>query len=444
MFNYKISGKIWDNDFIQLVAQMYLLRENGYSCIHSYIYYRESKQKVKIHWQDFYIEILKIALIRIRELSNSTRPEPLINSKKCIRCSLNEVCLPDETNLILNKTNTVRRILPSRYDTGILHITSSHVNVGVSGDNLVIKEKGKILNEFHLKDIFSISIYGNAQVSTQAISACLDEGISLSYFSSSGWMKGSISNFNGKNVDYRLLQYKNFEKLSLKLSKSLIKAKILNQRAFLRRNGQISEVDYSSLKELSKEVEDVDNLESLRGIEGMAAKIYFKNFSSMISEEMRSLFNFENRNRRPPLDPVNALISFGYSMLVKDCVNACIVVGLDPYYGFFHQIERGRPSLALDLMEIFRAIWVDSAVIRMINTKMINLNDFQITNSGCVMNSNAKKALIQSYEARSDRFITHPLFDYPMSYRRILEVEIRLLIRYLEGEISSWDPLTVR
>ena len=192
------------------------------------------------------------------------------------------------------------------------------------------------------------------------------------------------------------------------------------------------------------------------GIEGLAARVYFEHFGGMIkvdcdaADQSRPMeggsheasagwlrFDFEGRNRRPPRDPVNALLSLGYSLLAKDLTVTCASVGLDPYLGFYHQPRFGRPSLALDLMEPFRPLVVDSAVITAINNRMIVPDHFVAAGDAVALTAEGRKAFFRAYEQRMDQLVTHPLFDYRVSYRRMLEIQTRLLARCLTGEI--WD-----
>jgi CRISPR-associated protein Cas1 len=187
------------------------------------------------------------------------------------------------------------------------------------------------------------------------------------------------------------------------------------------------------------------------GIEGTAAREYFSNLTLMFkSEDERPdgarapRFDFESRNRRPPRDPVNALLSFVYSLLLKDLVATLIGVGFDPYLGFYHQPRYGRPALALDLMEEFRPLVADSVVINLINNGELRKSDF-ISRAGAVgLTSDGRKRVIENYERRLDLEVTHPLFGYSISYRRIFEVQARLLGRFLTGEIPRYPAFCTR
>jgi CRISPR-associated protein Cas1 len=205
------------------------------------------------------------------------------------------------------------------------------------------------------------------------------------------------------------------------------------------------------MKTLADRAETSSDLESLLGLEGSAARIYFEEFGGMIkpgddTEEQTSdfTFDFEGRNRRPPRDPVNALLSLAYSILAKDLTVACYAVGFDPYMGFYHQLRHGRPALALDLMEPFRPLIADSAVLSAVNTRMVTAKDFVRAGGSVALTPSGRKGFFRAYELRMDSLVTHPLFDYRVSYRRLLEIQARLLARVIEGEIPSYPVFVTR
>jgi CRISP-associated protein Cas1 len=162
------------------------------------------------------------------------------------------------------------------------------------------------------------------------------------------------------------------------------------------------------------------------------------------SEGVQFRFDFSGRNRRPPRDAVNAMLSLGYSLLVKDFTIACYAVGFDPYMGFYHQPRFGRPALALDLMEPFRALIADSAALTAINTRMVTPQDFIQAGPGVALTPGGRKGFFRAYELRMDALVTHPLFEYRVSYRRLLEIQARLLARVLEGEIGEYPVFVTR
>jgi CRISPR-associated protein Cas1 len=196
---------------------------------------------------------------------------------------------------------------------------------------------------------------------------------------------------------------------------------------------------------LLKKVRHADSLDYLLGLEGAIAAHYFAHFGSLLRpRDIDASWAFDDRNRRPPRDPVNALLSFGYAMLVKECSVALMGEGLDPWWGFYHQPRHGRPALALDLMEEFRPLIVDSAVLTSINTGMVGRTDFLRSSTGCVMKDTGRKAFIRAYEARLDQMATHPLFDYRCTWRTLIRVQARLLARWLRGDVPAYIGITTR
>ncbi len=195
-------------------------------------------------------------------------------------------------------------------------------------------------------------------------------------------------------------------------------------------------------------------MDELLGIEGNAARLYFENFPGMIkrgeeptataSSDRDFTFDFSSRNRRPPRDPVNSLLSLAYSILAKDLAIVCQAVGFDPYLGFYHQPRFGRASLALDLMEPFRPLIADSAVLSAINTRMVTPADFVRAGDSVALTPNGRKAFFRAYEQRMDTLVTHPIFGYRVNYRRMLEIQARLLARVLTGELTEYPVFVTR
>jgi len=196
------------------------------------------------------------------------------------------------------------------------------------------------------------------------------------------------------------------------------------------------------------DAENATSLANLLGIEGNAAKSYFAGFPLMVPDSRREDgamgFEFVNRNRRPPSDPINALLSYAYALLTKEVMVACWSAGLDPHLGFYHQAKYGKPSLALDLMEEFRPIIADSTVITAANTGAVTPADFVRRGGAVALEPAGRRAFLQAYERRMETEITHPVFSYRISYRRVLHVQVRLLARLLLGEIAQYPAFTTR
>jgi CRISPR-associated protein Cas1 len=232
--------------------------------------------------------------------------------------------------------------------------------------------------------------------------------------------------------------------------------KIRNQRTLLQRNHiEPPETALRQLKLLAEKAETASEIDTLLGIEGSAARVYFSEFAGMLKSgedgdnahqgaPTEFSFDFTQRNRRPPRDPVNALLSLAYSILVKDLTITCYSLGFDPYWGFYHQPRFGRPALALDLMEPFRPLIADSVVLTAINTRMVTTADFIRSGPAVALKPNGRKGFFRAYELRMDTLVTHPMFDYRLSYRRLLEVQARLLARFLNGEIDDYPVFVTR
>jgi CRISPR-associated protein Cas1 len=313
-----------------------------------------------------------------------------------------------------------------------------------------------------MRDLSHVALFGNIQISTQAIQSLCDQEIPITYFSMGGWFYGITRGHSLKNVFLRMEQFRlaRDEATCLSLARRFVHGKIRNHRTLLMRNHlEPPEPIILKLKRASEDALAAASVEELLGIEGAAASQYFQQFSGMIKVEddlpglempgkdpkqLAFNFNFTNRNRRPPTDPVNAMLSLAYSMLSKDCTLAALAVGFDPYIGFYHQPRFGRPALGLDLMEEMRPLVAESTVLSCINNHVVTEKDFVRAGQAVNLTAPGRKRFFQMYEQRMSSLITHPLFDYKVSYRRALELQARLLAKTLTGEIAEYIPLLTR
>jgi CRISPR-associated protein Cas1 len=281
------------------------------------------------------------------------------------------------------------------------------------------------------------------------LAALFDLNIPVFFFSQGGWFRGRTSTHGSKNVELRVQQYRAADdtEAALGLARSFVTTKIRNQRTLLRRNApRVGAVVLGELESLAKKAERAASVESLLGLEGTAARTYFGAFSKMLKGDAEALgaFDMNGRNRRPPRDPINALLSFAYALLVKDCALALSVAGLDPMLGYLHRPRYGRPALALDLMEEMRPLIADSTVLMAVNNKEVRPSDFSVTVVGTALKAPGRKRFLATYERRMDQLVSHPLFGYRISYRRLLEVQARLLGRTITGEIPAYPAFRTR
>lgn len=480
----------WDPERIQMCVQALVLRENGYECDEAIIYFSETRQRVSIRIDESLVEqTLAIIEAARTTLAVGQMPPPLVDSPKCPRCSLVGICLPDETNYYSGRatqvsgangqmalfdigprfgldvedtvkgSGTIRQLITSRDERRPLYLNTQGHSVGVSAKVLKIKSKSKVVQQVRLKDVNQINLFGSIQVSTQAVQALLAAEIPLVYFSFGGWFHGMTQSVGLKNIMWRREQFRSADnrEFCVGLAKSLVSGKIRNCRTLLMRN-HVSPPNETLkfLRSMEFEASRAQSLEELLGFEGMAARAYFERFNGMLKvaevedelpgeiTETPFRFDFKRRNRRPPRDPVNALLSLGYSLLAKDLTIAGAATGLDPYLGFYHQPRFGRPALALDLMEPFRPLVVDSAVLSAINQRMVTERDFVAAGDSVALTAGGRKGFFRAYEARMDQLVTHPLLGYRVSYRRLLEIQVRLLARVLLGELREYPVFVTR
>jgi CRISPR-associated protein Cas1 len=444
----------------QLCAQVLVLRDHGYRCDEAAMYFAGSRRRVSITIDDALVATTMAAIARATELRQQGKPPPpLQNSPKCDGCSLVGICLPDETNLLREsppeqtrefdaEPAPMRRLHPSRDDRLPLYVQEQGARIGIDGEVLTVKGK-EGATQARLANTSQVSIYGNVQVSTQAMRTLAERNVPLFFFSYGGWFTGRLVGLDSKNVELRIAQHRAAADVEhcLGFARGIVASKIRNARTMLRRNHASPDpVVLKHLEQLAVLAEQCGAIDSLLGIEGTAARDYFGAFTGMLKGNAATskTFDLEGRNRRPPRDPINALLSFTYGLLAKDLVLALTSAGLDPMVGFYHQPRFGRPGLALDLMEELRPIVADSVVLGAINNDVVDDRDFTVRASGVALTAPARKKIIAAYERRMSQEITHPVFGYTISYRRVLEVQARLLGRVLLGEIERYPAFRTR
>lgn len=340
----------------------------------------------------------------------------------------------------------VRRLYAALDDRVPLYLYDPRTQVGLSGERLVVRGQDGVAH-IRLMNTSQVVLRGNVQLTTQASRALLERGIPVTYLSSGGWFAGRLVGSDTKNIDLRIAQFRQADEVAicLKLARSFVVAKIRNSRTMLRRNGVgVEPVVLRQLKFLTRKAGNAETRESLLGLEGAAAREYFRSFSSTLKVDALGTFDFDRRNRRPPRDPINALLSFAYALLTKELVIALSAVGLEPLLGFYHQPRFGRPALALDVMEEFRPLIADSVVVTAINTGIVTKHDFVLVADACSLKPAARRRITDAYERRMDHTVTHPLFGYTVSYRRVLELQARLLTRVLLGELTEYPAFMTR
>lgn len=473
----------YEPERVQLCAQGLVLRENGFVCDEGIAYFVKSKKRVVIPFDDALVSRTRNLISALRIAADQGEmPPPLQHSPKCNRCSLAGICLPDEVTLLKEMeaddakacgeagresgreagtdenederevagkdapAGRIRRLLPSRDDAKPVYVVGRGNTVRKKEERLEIwSQEGKVI-EPKLREISQLSLYGGVEITTPAMVELMQRGVPVLHFTHGGWFQGICLGTTHKNVELRIRQFQCAmdPKRSLLLARKAVTGKIKNCRTLLRRNDpERSTSSLGLLAKLAAEAQAAPSSQSLLGIEGAAAECYFSRFANMFKQGGKD-FSFADRNRRPPKDPVNAVLSYLYGILVKDLFVTLLAVGFDPYIGFYHRPRYGRPALALDMMEEFRPLIADSVAINLFNNEEISKNDFIKTRAGVSLTSNAKKAVVTGYERRMETEIVHPLFGYKVSYKRVLEVQARLLAKAISGEIGQYPPFTTR
>ncbi len=312
--------------------------------------------------------------------------------------------------------------------------------------------------------VTQVVVYGDVTLTSPALTALLEQGSDVCFCSRHGEYKGRLAAPLSKNSLIRLEQHRahNDPHRSLTLARAFVAGKLANMRAMLLRanrkrgNAAIARAA-ESLKGTLAALEGVQPDEArppadaahpqagsmqgrLLGLEGSGSAAYFGAFGQLLSED----WGFERRQRRPPRDPVNALLSFGYVLLANQVASAVSVVGLDPYVGFLHSSQFGKPAMALDVMEVFRPLVVDSAVLTLLNNGMLKRGDFQEELGAWRLTDGGRRTFLTKIEERLDTEIEHPVFGYRATYRRSLELEVRLVAKWLMGEVGAYRPFVVR
>lgn len=440
----------WEPERIQICVQGLLLREMGYECDHGVLYFAESRERVRVDLDEALIARTKELLAELRQVAASdVPPPPLVDSPKCPRCSLVGICLPDEVNTLADRTSRPpRRLIPHDDTPKPLYVTEQGAWLSKSKGRLTVSKDREELTSIRMLDVSQVCLYGNIQVSSQLFRELFARDVPVCWFSYGGWFSGMATGLPAKNVELRRRQVVTAAQGGLAIAQAIIKGKIRNSRTLLRRNAkERNETVLHQLAKLADQVHEVDSIASLLGVEGAAARLYFQSFSSMLQSTKQlpgEPFSFDGRNRRPPLDPVNCLLSYVYGLLTKELTVATLVVGFDPYLGFYHRPRFGRPALALDLAEEFRPLIAESVVINLINNGEVGASDFQVRAGGVGLTQSGRKKVLAAYERRMSHQLTHPKFGYKVSYRRTLEVQARLLAAHIMGEVPAYEPVVTR
>ena len=476
------KAEAWRNDRLQIIAYALLAEEQtGRAITEGRVRYHADSVTVRVAIDEKARADFENHLNRARQLQASVeRPPVTSNERLCVKCSLAPVCLPEEARLaekillterhgdaetrgnetetndesesvekseISNPKSQIIRLFPAEDDRQILHILTNGAKVGRKGDRLEVWSPDSDEKQLYpVQEIGQVVLHGFAQISTQALRLCADRNLGVHWVSYGGRYMGAWTSGIG-SVQRRIRQYQALtnQDFCLALARRLVEAKVRGQLGFLLRASRESGREIKDVREaiggirkLLSPLNRATNIDSLRGYEGSVGAAYFKALPHLVAGEAGAAMKPDGRNRRPPTDRCNALLSYGYALLLKDITNAILVVGLDPSLGFYHTPRSQAHPLALDLMEIFRVPLVDLPVIASINRKQWNeTEDFTVAGRQVWLSDAGRKKFIQIYERRKADQWKHPVIGYSLSYARHLELEVRLLEKEWTDKYTS-------
>lgn len=445
----------WDSDRLQILAYAYLIEAAlGIPIPEGRIRYHAGNVLVHVPLDDTGRAEVQAAIQQARSLRQSPlRPPVTEHERMCARCSMAPVCLPEEARLAHNREWQPVRLFPEDDDRQILHILEPGTCVGRTAEQLKITRRDHPIEKVPIRQIGQVVLHSYSQISTQALHYCAEQGIGVHFVAGGGRYLGSFDSRQG-SIQRRVRQYAALSQpdTCLELARKLVLCRGQGQRKFLMRGQRsMSEIPESlksaiaQMKAVLKQVPRATSLASLLGLEGNLAALYFGALPQLIVATVPPELHFDQRNRRPPKDRFNALLSFGYALLLKDVTNSILAVGLEPALGFYHQPRTQASPLALDLMEIFRVPLVDMPVMASVNRGQWDIQtDFEIRGQQVWLSDCGRRQFVSLYERRKEETWKHPVTDYSLTYRRLLELEVRLLEKEWMGEGGLFAQLVLR
>jgi len=354
----------------------------------------------------------------------------------------------------------------------VLYLTEQQASVRLDGETLLVRVPEDKANKREAKKtrvplnkVTQVVVFGNITITTPAIAALIERRSEICYLTRFGKFVARICGDDHKHGQLRLQQRRAHDDptATLHVAAACVRAKLHNQRTQLLRSNRSREDDVveAAAEQIGRLIAQVDALPidaspapdpsrpqqdtllgRLMGYEGAAATAYFQGYGRLFGNGWDGVFT--GRHKRPPTDPINALLSYGYTLLITQAVAAAQIVGFDPYVGYLHSTQYGKPALALDIVEMFRAPVVDSVVLTLLNNRMLSETDFEETLGSWRLTDAGRKIFLQKFEERLNQELTHPIFKTKVSYRRCIEIQMRLLSRWLLGELKRFREFYIR
>lgn len=445
----------WPSDALQVTAYGMLLEEaTGQTVREGRVRYHGENITVRVPLDEFARKAVLKAIDRARELrASSDRPPVSANDRLCIRCSLAPVCLPEEERLASDPSWEPIRLFPPDRETKTIHVTRHGAKVSRAGDTLRVAADKEDVREFPVHDVGTVILHGYPQITTQALHFCARNEIGVHWLSAGGRYVTGIASGTG-TVQRRIRQYKALsdESTCLDIARKLVMAKVENLLRYILRATREKGRDFPEiasaievLRQSLKRAANAEDLNSLRGHEGVAGRAYFGALSSLVGKDVPESMRFNGRSRRPPRDRFNALLGFGYALLYQNVLQTILVVGLEPSLGFFHTPRSSAHPLVLDMMELFRLPLWDIVLLGSVNRMQWEAEaDFQVAKDHVWLSDAGRKKAIELFEKRLGETWKHPVVSYSLSYARLIELEVRLLEKEWSGRPGLFARMRLR
>ncbi len=445
----------WPSDRLQVCAYTLLLEEHtGTSIEEARIRYHANNATVRVAVDETARADVRSAIARARALSQSVeRPPVTENDRLCLRCSLAPVCLPEEERLARDEDWEPVRLFPQDRERQTVHVITQGARVGKYGETLTVTDTAGQKQVFPIREVGEVIIHGYVQISTQAIHLCASQEVGVHWFTGGGrYVSGLVSSTSP--VQRRIRQFEALREpgFLFRLARRLVLARASSQLGFLLRASRGKdrkalgiEGAIQGLRNALRAASYAEGVDALRGHEGDAGRHYFSGFPGLLRGDLDERLRFNGRNRRPPRDRINALLSFGYALLYRDVLQAIMSVGLEPAFGFFHRPRSAAHPLALDLMELFRVPLWDMPLVASVNRLQWDAEeDFTQAGKQVWLSDAGRTKAIEVYERRKEDRWKHPVTKYALSYARLIELEARLLEKEWAGEPGLFARMRLR
>jgi len=449
------AAAAWPSDAVQVSAYGMLLEEEiGRAVPEGRVRYHADNVTVRVPLDEAARQAVRDAVARARELRSSTQRPPIAaNDRLCTRCSLAPVCLPEEERLVTHTRWEPLRMFPAERDAKTLHVVEPGTRVSRSGEQLQVVPTEGAAVAVPVHDVGSVVLHGFSQITTQALHLCVQQGIGVHWVSGGDRYVAGLASGAGQ-VQRRLRQYHALSEpgTCLRLARRLAMAKIETTLRYLLRATRGMDRGSTGVAKAAELMRDslgriarAEGVMVVRGHEGMSARAYFDVLPQLLRPEVPQELHPDGRNRRPPKDRFNALLSFGYALLYQNVLQAIVTVGLEPALGFFHTPRSAAQPLVLDVMELFRLpIW-DVTLVGSVNRLQWNPEaDFQVTRGRVWLSDAGRRKAVELFEKRLNDVWRHQAIGYSLSYARLIELEVRLLEKEWTGQPGLFARMRLR